>query len=306
MSQQGDLPRLPARAADSHKGDYGRLLLIGGSRGMSGAIALSGMAALRAGAGLVTLAVPDCCVETVAAFEPCAMTTPLPCDPHGGLAESAVDAGLQLAARADVVACGPGLGHGIGVRKLVPELFACVDRPLVVDADGLNALAEHAVTQATELSPPPAPRVLTPHPGEFRRLCPAAAEQTADMHLVAVEWTRKLGVVLVLKGHRTFITDGRRWVQNTTGNPGMATAGAGDVLTGILAALLAQGLDAWEAARLAVHVHGLAGDLAAVARTQIALVARDLVEFLPAAWQQLGYSPRSGDPRSCDLGQGRA
>lgn len=301
MSQSGDLPRLPARAETSHKGDFGRLLLIGGSRGMSGAIALSGMAALRAGAGLVTLAVPDCCVETVAAFEPCAMTTPLPCDAQGGLAESALEAIRQWAARADVIACGPGLGRGAGVRRVVPELFAHCERPMVVDADGLNALAEHAASQGVELAPPPAPRVLTPHPGEFRRLCPAAADAAADLPWLAVEWARERGVVLVLKGHRTLITDGRRWVRNTTGNPGMATAGAGDVLTGIVAALLAQGLDAWDATRLAVYVHGLAGDLAAAERTQIALVARDLIEFLPAAWKRLGYGPRS-----CGLADGRA
>jgi NAD(P)H-hydrate epimerase len=301
MSQPEDLPRLPARKAESHKGDYGRLLLVGGSRGMSGAVALSGMAALRAGAGMVTLAVPDCCLETVAAWEPCAMTTPLPCDAHGGLAESALESILQHAARADVVACGPGLGSGVGVRALVPELYARVPRPLVVDADGLNALAAYAAGQGTELAAPPAPRVLTPHPGEFRRLCPAAVEQAADLQWLAVEWARARNVVLVLKGHRTLITDGRRWVRNTTGNPGMATAGSGDVLTGIVSALLAQGMDPWDAARLAVHVHGLSGDLAAAVRTQFALVARDLIEFLPAAWQRLGYGPPS-----CGLADGRA
>lgn len=306
MSQSEELPRLPPRDEDSHKGDFGRLLLVGGSRGMSGAIALSGMAALRAGAGLVTLAVPDCCVETVAALEPCAMTAPLPCDAHGGLAESALETLLIRSARADVVACGPGLGSGAGVRRLVPELFACLDRPLVVDADGLNALAEPSAGLGEaglgkQWAAPPAPRVLTPHPGEFRRLCPAAAAQSADLPWLAVEWARERQVVLVLKGHRTLVTDGRRWSHNTTGNPGMATAGSGDVLTGIIAALLAQGLDAWDAARLAVHVHGLAGDLAAAERTQIALVARDLIEFLPPAWRRLGYGPRS-----CGLADGQA
>lgn len=301
MSQPGDLPRLPARAEESHKGDFGRLLLVGGSRGMSGAIALAGMAALRAGAGLVTLAVPDCCLETVAAYEPCVMTTPLPCDAQGGLAESALETIMQRAARADVVACGPGLGGGEGVRALIPELYARLERPLVVDADGLNALAEYADRPGAEWAAPPAPRVLTPHPGEFRRLCPVAAAPVADLQSLAVEWARERNVVLVLKGHRSLITDGRRWVRNTTGNPGMATAGAGDVLTGMVAALLAQGMDAWDATRLAVHVHGLAGDLAAAERTQIALVARDLIEFLPAAWQRLGYGPRS-----CGLADGRA
>lgn len=297
MNQPEALPRLPARAADSHKGDYGRLLLVGGSRGMSGAIALTGMAALRAGAGLVTLAVPDCCLETVATFEPCAMTTPLPCDTTGCIAESAGAVVSELAARADVMACGPGLGRGPGTRTVVPSLYAGVARPMVLDADGLNALAESGQLTTS----PPAPRILTPHPGEFRRLCGAAAEQPADLNLLAVEWARRHNVVLVLKGHRTLITDGRRWVHNGTGNPGMATAGSGDVLTGILAALLGQGLAAWDAARLAVHVHGLAGDLAAMRKTQIGLVARDLIELLPRAWQELGYGTRG-----CGSEAGRA
>ena len=284
-SEPTDLPRLAPRTAESHKGDYGRALLIGGSRGMSGAIALSGMAAVRAGAGLVTLGVPAVCLETVAGFEPCFMTVPLPCDEQGCLGEAAEATIQPWIARADVVACGPGLGRGPGVSSLVRSLYTSVPLPLVIDADGLNALAE----QTGGLAQAGGPRIITPHPGEFRRLCGGDELDPRGQQMRAVEMAREYRIVVVLKGHRTLITDGRRWTHNTTGNPGMATAGSGDVLTGILTALLGQGLEPWEAARLGVHLHGLAGDIAARRHTQVAMTARDLVRFLPDAWQELGY-----------------
>lgn len=280
-----ELPCLPARAATSHKGDYGRALLIGGSRGMSGAISLAGMAALRAGAGLVTLGVPDVCLETVAGFEPCAMTVPLPCDAQGCLVTAAEESIVSLARRADVLACGPGLGHGLEVAPLVRALYTSVALPLVVDADGLNALAE----RPDGLTRPGGERVLTPHPGEFQRLTGVAARDARAQEERAMALAAAEGIVIVLKGHRTLIADGRRSVRNTTGNPGMATAGSGDVLTGIITALLGQGLGGWEAARLGVYVHGLAGDLAAAHLTQLGMTARDLVTFLPHAWKELGY-----------------
>jgi NAD(P)H-hydrate epimerase len=252
---------------------------------MSGAIALAGMAALRAGAGLVTLGVPDVCLETVAGFEPCFMTVPLPCDAQGCLGEAAEATIQPWIARAGVVACGPGLGRGPGVSRLVRDLYRSVALPLVVDADGLNALAE----QTGGLAQAGGPRIITPHPGEFRRLCGGDEQDPRGQQMRAVEMAREYRIVVVLKGHRTLITDGRRWTQNTTGNPGMATAGSGDVLTGILTALLGQGLDPWEAARLGVHLHGLSGDIAARRHTQVAMTARDLVRFLPDAWQELGY-----------------
>ncbi|MHB0955872.1 MAG: NAD(P)H-hydrate dehydratase [Pirellulaceae bacterium] len=289
-SESADLPRLPRRAAESHKGDYGRALLIGGSRGMSGSIALAGIAALRAGAGLVTLGVPDVCLETVAAFEPCVMTVPLPCDAQGCLTAAAELSIQPWLARADVLACGPGMGRSPDVTRYVRSLYTSVSQPLVIDADGLNALAE----QPDGLAEAGGPRIITPHPGEFRRLAPGN-NADGDMpdaegqSVRAVEMARAYKIVVVLKGHRTLITDGRRWVHNTTGNPGMATAGSGDVLTGILTALLGQGLDPWDAARLGVHVHGLAGDLAARCRTQLAMTARDVVQLLPDAWRELGY-----------------
>jgi ADP-dependent NAD(P)H-hydrate dehydratase len=280
-----DLPRVPPRAAESHKGDYGRLLVVGGSRGMSGAVALTGMAALRAGAGLVTLAVPDACLDTVAAFDPCLMTVPLPCDSVGALAAAAADLIQSLAQRMDVLACGPGLGQGPQVARVVRALYSSIARPMVVDADGLNALA----ADAHGLAGTGGPRVITPHPGEFQRLCGVDLRDAAGQATRAQQVAREAGLVVVLKGHHTLVTDGRRSARNTTGNPGMATAGSGDVLTGIIAALVAQGLAAWEAARLGVHLHGLAGDIAARELTQAAMTARDLVQHLPQAWKELGY-----------------
>jgi ADP-dependent NAD(P)H-hydrate dehydratase len=282
-----ELPQLAPRAAASHKGDYGRVLLIGGSRGMSGAIALAGMAALRAGAGLVTLGVPDVCLETVAACDPCLMTVPLPCDARGCLAAAAEDVIRSLAQRATVMACGPGLGRGPQVVRLVRALYTALPLPLVVDADGLNALAE----QPNGLAHAGGPRIITPHPGEFRRLSGIEEGNTQGQEASAVEVARTHQIVVVLKGHRTMITDGRRSDRNTTGNPGMATAGSGDVLTGILAALLGQGLGVWDAARLGVHVHGLAGDIAARNLTQLAMTAQDVARHLPQAWKELGYGP---------------
>ncbi len=279
------LPRLAPRAPESHKGDFGRALLIGGSRGMSGAIALAGMAALRAGAGLVTLGVPDVCLETVAAFDPCLMTAALPCDPTGSLTAAAADAVAALAARADVLACGPGLGRGTHVARLVSTLYASTPLPTVVDADALNALA----ADGGSLAHAGGPRVITPHPGEFQRLCGVSARDRAGQEARAIEVARTDQIIVVLKGHRTLVTDGRRSARNTTGNPGLATAGAGDVLTGIITALLGQGLGPWEAARLGVHLHGLAGDVAARELTQWAMTARDLVAHLPQAWKELGY-----------------
>jgi NAD(P)H-hydrate epimerase len=279
VTEPSRLPRLPERAADSHKGDYGRALLVGGSRGMAGAIALAGMATLRTGAGLVSLAVPESCLDTVAGFEPCYTTYPLPADSAGRLDRPARRRLAELTEQATTLACGPGLGRSEPLAHLVGWLYRSIDKPLVVDADGLNALA----ASSEGLAQPAGPRVLTPHPGEFRRLLAAAGRTADDFAPAARELARQHEIVIVLKGHRTLITDGYRSVHNRTGNPGMATGGTGDVLTGMITALLCQGLNPFEAAVLGVHVHGLAGDLAAEQLTQFAMTARDLIERIPAA-----------------------
>jgi NAD(P)H-hydrate epimerase len=283
-AQDLPLPRLSPRALESHKGTYGRALLIGGSLGMSGAIALAGKAALRSGAGLVQLAVPDCCLATVAGFEPSYMTSALPADDAGRIDVAAQSRLVELADAATVVAIGPGLGRSSGLNQLVGWIYKNIKTPLVIDADGLNAMAE----QPALLSDHRGARILTPHPGEFARLINRSTRDVqANREGLAEELARRADLVLVLKGHRTYITNGQRGAHNTTGNPGMASGGTGDVLTGVLTGLLAQGLSPMDAARLGTHVHGAAGDLAAAALGETSLIASDLLDWLGQAFKQL-------------------
>jgi len=276
------LPHLPPRRPDDHKGTFGTALIVGGSRGMSGAAALAGMAALRGGAGLVRLAVPDAIVDVVAGFEPAYTTIPLPSD-HGGRIALAAQPHIAAAAgQATVVGLGPGLGKSPGLTALVSWLYRHLDQPMVIDADALNALS----TRPEVLPQPGGPRILTPHPGEFARLLGRRIE-LAQRETVADEAAARWGVVVVLKGHGTCVSDGRRRAVNATGNPGMATGGTGDVLTGLITALACQKLSPWEAARLGVHLHGLAGDLAAEELGQASLTAGDLIRFLPLALRRV-------------------
>jgi NAD(P)H-hydrate epimerase len=245
---------------------------------MTGAAALAGMAALRGGAGLVRLAVADCCLESVAAHEPSYMTAPLPCDMDGRISGAAHARIVELARAATVVAIGPGLGRSPDLDRLVLQLYQEIALPMVFDADALNALS----ADRDALGRHAGPRVFTPHPGEFARLVgekyPAEEREVAARELGA-----RCNVVVVLKGHRTFVTDGRRHWHNSTGNPGMATGGSGDSLTGLITALACQHLEPYEAARLGVYLHGLAGDLAAKELGQVSLIASDIVRFIPAA-----------------------
>ncbi|NOZ39132.1 MAG: NAD(P)H-hydrate dehydratase [Planctomycetes bacterium] len=285
------LPNLPPRQANSHKGDYGRVLIVGGSREMAGAPALAGMAALRSGAGLVTLVVPRSIQSTVASFEPSIMTFGLgdPCD-DSLFAESQSEI-LDAAANKDAVAIGPGLGRGASTARLVGDLYASVRQPMVVDADALNALAKAPAFSQK----PGGVRILTPHAGEFERLAKQQAAGETDKRAgqagALCDRDGSGRTIVVLKGHRTVITDGEQYAVNATGNPGMATGGTGDCLTGIITALVAQGLSPWEAARLGVHVHGMAGDLAAERLGQVSLIASDLIDFLPAAFVKLAQKP---------------
>ena len=186
---------------------------------------------------------------------------------------------------ANCVALGPGLGQHQDLSKLVAELYAEITTTLVLDADGLNAVAGHQNIPTAR-----AARILTPHPGEFRRLLGDESLSISALAERGPRFAATHGCVLVLKGHRTLITDGTESAINATGNPGMATGGTGDVLTGVICALVAQGLSTWEAARLGVHLHGLAGDLAAAELGQHGLIASDVVRFLPAAFQQHAHS----------------
>jgi NAD(P)H-hydrate epimerase len=237
---------------------------------------------LRGGAGLVRLAVPDLCLETVAAFEPSYMTAPLPCDVEGRISGPAHARIVELANSTTVVAIGPGLGRSPDLDRLVPQLYREITQTMVCDADALNALA----TDRDSLAQHAGPRVFTPHPGEFARLVgenyPAEEREVAAQELAA-----RCNVVVVLKGHRTFVTDGRRHWHNSTGNPGMATGGSGDSLTGLITALACQHLEPYEAARLGVYLHGVAGDLAAKELGEPSLIASDIVRFIPKAMKAI-------------------
>jgi len=278
-----DLPFLPPRPADSHKGDYGKVLLVGGSRGMSGAIALAGMACLRSGAGLVTLGIPEVCLDVVASFEPSYMTVPLPSDEFGRLSVVAQERLAELADTATCIACGPGLGRSHRLTDLVAWMYEVLPQPIVFDADALYALSE----RHDRLDEPAGPRILTPHLGEFKRLVGEDELDREKAELFAAQLAIRRRMVILLKGHATVITDGRRSVHNSTGNPGMATGGSGDVLTGIIAALLGQRLAPFDAARLGAYIHGLAGDLAAAKLGATSMIASDIVAHLPAAFLAL-------------------
>lgn len=276
-----DVPKLPPRAADAHKGTFGKVLVVAGSVGMSGAAVLAGTATLRGGAGLVQVATPEPVGPLVASAQPCLMTVWLPADRRGRLSRAALPELLALARSATAVVLGPGLGQSLDLLILVPTLLEQVARPVVLDADGLNALSTHTEI----LNRREAPTVLTPHPGEFARLTGLDTKAVqADRRNVALEFARRHRAVLVLKGAGTLVTDGRRLYTNTTGNPGMATGGSGDVLAGLLGALLAQGVEAFDAAVLGVYLHGRAGDLARDEVGETSLIATDLLDHLPAAF----------------------
>ncbi len=335
------LPSLPERPTDGHKGTFGTALCVGGSRGMSGAISLTGSAALVAGAGLTRLFVPESILETVAGFAREYTTIPGVCDASGRLTSAAFDAILAEAANATAVAVGPGFGRSAEATRLVVELFFELERPAVFDADALNALAEAGVfDESTEKSEknaaiserfvgrkPRGARVLTPHPGEFGRLTGAkpTGDQTARIDAATafakrlerlfgggtafengrneeaqVERTKGLNehstvrreddaasrssFVVVLKGAGTVVADGTGAAfVNETGNPNLATGGSGDVLTGVVVGLLAQGATPFDAARSAVALHGLAADLRTT-RCSRGAVASDVVRFLPLAF----------------------
>ena len=272
---------LPLRAAAAHKGDAGRVLIVAGSAGLTGASVLCSRGALRAGAGLVTLAVPKGVQDVVARQLVEAMTAPLPQTAQRTLSGSAVAPALALAARADVLAIGPGLSQRPQTQQFVRRLLGRVQLPCVVDADALNALA----AQPSSMARLPAPCILTPHPGEMARLIRRTrAWVQRNREEAAQVFAARHRMVLVLKGHRTVVVspDGRVYV-NTTGNPGMASGGMGDVLTGMIAALVPQTKSLFDAARLGVYLHGLAGDLAAGARGTVGLIASDVIDTIPLA-----------------------
>jgi NAD(P)H-hydrate epimerase len=275
---------VPARAADSHKGDFGRVLIIAGSLGRSGAAHLAALGALRSGAGLVTIATPRSCLPIVAAMAPEYMTEPLEETAAGTVDYSALDRVLEI--QADVIAVGPGLGRAPGTVAFVHGLFERTGVPLVLDADALNAFAGDPDRL---MGRDGVDVIITPHPGEMARLLSISVEAVQRDRLQhATEFAARHRVHVVLKGHRTIIAgpENRAFV-NLTGNSGMATGGTGDLLTGMVAAWCAQLLDAEAACKLAVYLHGTAGDLAEADEGEVSLVAGDVAARLGDAIMEL-------------------
>ena len=263
---------LPRRQRESHKGDYGKILLLCGSRGFTGAAALAAMGALRTGAGLVYLAVPESiyAIEAVKLTEP--VVLPLP-DRDGRLCADSIPEIAALLPKMDAVLFGSGSGLGEGTGEVLKYLLKNCECPLILDADGITLAAKHKDILRDRTTT----TILTPHDGEFARLSPPAlprVEQTMQL-------ARELGVILLRKGHRTLITDGDTCWENRSGNPGMATGGSGDVLSGVILSLLGQGVPPLEAAAAGAWLHGAAGDRAAEHLGEYGMLPGDLVEELP-------------------------
>lgn len=278
-----EIAPLPDRAEDAHKGEVGRIVVIGGCCGdvaMVGAPAMVANAAFRSGCGLVQLLVPKDIRTSAAVLARCATTRTLPSD-----AAAVLQAVREF--RADVVALGPGLGDSLSSEAVAEVLNGC-EVPMVVDADGLNQIA---AVQASSIKEPQRV-VMTPHPGEMRRLLSARNIQCQLDSTNAARWTaacalvEAYGCIAVLKGPGTIVTNGQRLYVNETGNAGMATGGTGDVLTGIIAALIGQKLPPFEAAILGVYLHGLAGDFAAEELGRWSMTATDVIAYLPEAFNE--------------------
>lgn len=264
---------LPDRDPWGHKGDYGKILLLCGSRGYTGAAALSAMGALRTGAGLVFLGVP----ESIYAIEACKLNEPvvfpLP-DADGMLSEQAILDILNRLPRMDAVLIGCGLGQSRGTMAVLKAVLEKAECPVVVDADGINLLARN-IDLLRERT---APTILTPHDGEFARL---GGILTEDRMASARDFAKQIGCILLLKGHRTCISDGEVCYENSTGNPGMAVGGSGDVLAGMIVSLLGQGIAPLEAAACGAWLHGAAGDLCASKLGQYGMLPSDMLDVLP-------------------------
>ncbi len=273
MNHAAVLDMLPDRDPWGHKGNFGKLLLLCGSKGYTGAAYLAAMGALRSGAGLVFLGVPESiyAIEAVKLNEPVVFSLP---EEDGMLGKAAVPAILERLPRMDAVLIGPGLGQSAGTWTVVKAVLKNAECPVVLDADGINVAAKHKDILRGRTYP----TILTPHDGEFKRLGGVLGEnRMASARAVA----RELGCVLLLKGHRTCITDGNTGYRNLTGNPGMATGGSGDVLAGIVVSLLGQGIAPLEAAACGAWLHGAAGDRCAETLGQYGMLPTDMLVELP-------------------------
>ena len=267
------LKLLPDRHPEAHKGTFGKVLLLCGSRGYTGAAALAAMGALRTGSGLVYLGVPESIymIEAVKLTE--AIVFPLP-DDNGMMATSSVEIICKMLGRMNAVLMGPGMGQSDGARAVLETVMHNAACPVVVDADGINILSMHKDI----LRGRTAPTVLTPHEGEFQRLAgPINDSRERAASNFAAEWN----AIVVLKGHHTVITDGTHHLRNVTGNPGMAVGGSGDVLAGMITSLIGQGLTPLDASACGAWLHGAAGDICAAEIGQYGMLPTDMLEVLP-------------------------
>ena len=290
MVKTKKLPKLNPRKRNSHKGSYGRVLVLAGSPGLTGAAYLCSKAALRSGSGIVTLGVPESLNPIMEAKLTCVMTHPLPETKASTLSNKGKKEIMKLCESHDVVALGPGLSQQPETRELIIWLIQNIDCNMVIDADGLNALSD----KVNVLHKIKRHAVLTPHPGEMSRLAGLGLAKdvqkdrlnTASQFVQSIQ--KKLNnegkLTLVLKGDKTIVANSRKVYVNRTGNPGMATAGTGDVLTGIIASLIGQGYDVFDASQLGVYIHGLAGDIAARKKGEHSMIASDIIECLPDAF----------------------
>lgn len=282
--------RLPSqllrRNPDVHKGDFGHIFVLAGSARFSGAAVLCAEAAMRSGAGLVTLAVPESLTSAIIKIKTKeVMLLPLPETKEGTFSLAGYRKIKGFIGEVNVLVIGPGLSRHKATKGLVRRIVSNTDKTLVIDADGLNAFAGYLNLLKAVCCRLQADVIFTPHPGEMARLLRVSIRKVqGNRKKFALEFAKKYNATLVLKGYQTVVADYKEnFYINMTGNPGMATAGSGDVLTGIIAAFLGQGLDAFAAAKYAVYLHGLAGDLAAEERTQISLIASDIIAKIPEA-----------------------
>lgn len=270
---------------DAHKGTFGRVFILAGSIGFTGAAALAGTAAARSGAGLVTLGIPESLNDILEVKLTEVMTLPLPETPGRSLSIKALDRAMEFCSHCDAVAIGPGLSQQEETQDFIRQFAAACPAPMAIDADGLNALAGKPDIIASFK----APVVITPHPGEMARLLNTTADVVQqDRPGSAHQAAKRFNCTVLLKGARTLIAapGGGLWI-NPTGNPGMATGGSGDVLTGMIAAFLSRGMAPAEAAAAGAYLHGLSGDLAAAAKGELSLIAGDIINYLPEAFKEL-------------------
>ncbi|OGW75318.1 MAG: NAD(P)H-hydrate dehydratase [Omnitrophica bacterium RBG_13_46_9] len=278
------ISKIPLRKQDTHKGDFGHVFVLAGSTGMTGAAYLSAQAALLSGSGLVTCGIPESLNSIMEVKLTEVMTLPLPETKEATLALDGEKEIVDFSVKVDVVAMGPGLSKNRVTQKLVRSLLDKIDKPIVLDADGLNAIADDC-----RLVNRDAPTILTPHAGEMSRLTKKDINEIQqNREDIARDFAKRHKVIVVLKGYRTVVVNAKGAVYvNKTGNSGMSTAGVGDVLTGMISSFVGQGIDPYSAAVIGVYLHGLAGDIAAKEKGPFSLIARDILDKLPKAIQSV-------------------